>query len=139
LLKYRFEDHCISFCIVFQKGCKCRFLHSFMSTPSTYIHEDRGDNNINETFWFCLDGTIKVSIHLWFSPKDPCCQLSVLASFTKLWLTGATDGRSSLLSVTSIQDRKESMVRRACHMFLIHSCQPLVKFNQRLLNIVCIV
>ena len=46
-----------------QKGCECRCLHPFMSTPSTYIHEDRGDNNMNKTCWFCLDWTIK-SVYL---------------------------------------------------------------------------
>jgi hypothetical protein len=60
LLKYRFEEHSASHSAsCFKKGCKCRFLQPFMSTPSTYIHEDKGDNNINETLWFSVDGTIK--------------------------------------------------------------------------------
>ena len=60
LLKYRFEEHSVSHSAsCFKKGCECRFLQLFMSTPSTYIHVDKGDNNINETFWFSLDGTIK--------------------------------------------------------------------------------
>jgi hypothetical protein len=50
LLKYRFEKHSACHCaLCFKKGCKCRFLFPFMSTPTTYIHEDRGDNNKNET------------------------------------------------------------------------------------------
>ncbi len=36
---------------------------SFMSTPSTYVHEDRGDNNNNETMWFCLNGSFN-SVYL---------------------------------------------------------------------------
>ncbi len=48
LLKYRFEEH--SPChkaSCFKKGCECRFLFPFMSTTSTYIHEDKGDKNEN--------------------------------------------------------------------------------------------
>ncbi len=53
LLKYRFEGHSACHCaLCFKKSCKCRFLFPFMSTPSTYIHEDRGDSNNNETLWF---------------------------------------------------------------------------------------
>jgi hypothetical protein len=59
LLKYRFEEHSACHCAsCFKKGCDCRFLFPFMSTLSTYIHEDRGDNNKNETLWFCLNGSI---------------------------------------------------------------------------------
>ncbi len=46
----------LSLCIIFQKWLQGRFLFPLMSTPSTYIHEDRGDNNMNETLWFCLNG-----------------------------------------------------------------------------------
>ena len=28
-----------------RKGCECRFLFPFMSTTSTYIHEDNDDKN----------------------------------------------------------------------------------------------
>ncbi len=59
LLKYRFKEHSACHCeSYFKKGYKCRFLFPFMSTPSTYIHEDRGDNNHSETLWFCLNGSI---------------------------------------------------------------------------------
>ncbi len=59
LLKYRFEEHSACHCApCFKKGCECRFLFPFLSTHSTYIHEDRGDNNKNETLWFCLNGSI---------------------------------------------------------------------------------
>jgi hypothetical protein len=70
LLKYWFEEHSACHCAwCFKKSCKCRFF-PFMSTPSTYIHEDRGDNNINETLWFCLNGSINSVYPLWLSPKD---------------------------------------------------------------------
>jgi hypothetical protein len=77
LLKYRFEEHSACHCAsCFKKGCKHRFLFTFMSTHSTYIHEDGGDNNNNETLWFCLNGSINsvypfMCIHSWLSPKDP--------------------------------------------------------------------
>ena len=76
LLKYRFEEHSASHSAsCFKKGCECRFLHPFMSTPSTYIHEDRGDNNVNETFWFGLDGTINSVYPFMVLPKRPMgCQ-----------------------------------------------------------------
>jgi hypothetical protein len=78
LLKYRFEEnlacHCAS---CFKKGCKCRcrFLFPFMSAPSTYVHEDRGDNNNNETLWFCLNGSINSVYPFVAIPKRPMgCQ-----------------------------------------------------------------
>jgi hypothetical protein len=76
LLKYRFEEHsachCASCC---KKGCKCRFLFPFMSTPSTYIHEDRGDNNNNETLWFCLNRSFNSVYPFMVVPKRPIgCQ-----------------------------------------------------------------
>ena len=76
LLKYRFEVHSASHSAsCFKKGCECRFLHPFTLTPSTYIHEDRGNNNINETFWFCLDGTINSVYPFMVLPKRPMgCQ-----------------------------------------------------------------
>ncbi len=47
LLKYRFEKHSVCHCALwFKKSCECRFLFPFMSTPSTYIHEDRGDTTM---------------------------------------------------------------------------------------------
>jgi hypothetical protein len=44
LLKYGFEEH--SAChkaSCFKKRCECRFLFPFVSTTSTYIHEDEDD------------------------------------------------------------------------------------------------
>jgi hypothetical protein len=46
-----------------------------MSTPSTYIHEDRGDNNNNETLWFCLNGSFNSVYPFMVFPKRPMgCQ-----------------------------------------------------------------
>ncbi len=45
--------------------------------------------------------------------------LNVLASFKKLWLTGATNGRSLLFSVTSIHVMKRSVVKWTCNMILV--------------------
>jgi len=51
LLKYRFEEHSAYHkASCFKKGCECRFLFPFMSTTSTYIHEDKGDNNEKEIY-----------------------------------------------------------------------------------------
>ena len=76
LLKYRFEEHSASHSAsCFKKGCKCRFLHPFQSTPCTYIHKDKGDDNINETFLFSLDGTIKSVYPFMILSKRPIgCQ-----------------------------------------------------------------
>jgi hypothetical protein len=76
LLKYRFEEHSACLCaLCFKKGCECRFLFPFMSTPSTYIHEDRGDNNKNEILWFCLNGSINSVYPFMVIPKRPMgCQ-----------------------------------------------------------------
>jgi hypothetical protein len=76
LLKYRFEEHSACHCAsCFKKGCKCRFLFPCKSTPSAYIHEDRGDNNNNETLWFCLNGSIISANPLMVIPKRPMgCQ-----------------------------------------------------------------
>ncbi len=72
LLKYRFEEHSACHCaLCFKKGCKYRFLFPFMSTCSTYIHEDRGDNNNNETLWFCLKGSFNSVYPFMFIPKRP--------------------------------------------------------------------
>jgi hypothetical protein len=64
LVKYRFEEH--SAChkaSCFKKGCECRFLFPFMSmfmsTTSTYIHEDKGDKHENEILWYSLDGSTR--------------------------------------------------------------------------------
>ncbi len=60
LLKYRFEEH--SAChkaSCFKKGCECRFLFPYMSTTSTYIHEDKGVKNENEILWHSLDGSTR--------------------------------------------------------------------------------
>jgi hypothetical protein len=51
LLKFRYEEHSAchkSSC--FKKGCECRFAFPFMSTTSTYIHEDKGSKNEKEIF-----------------------------------------------------------------------------------------
>jgi hypothetical protein len=76
LLKYGFQEHSACHCAsCFKKGCKCRFLFPFMSTPSTYIHEDRGDNNKNETLWFCLNGSFNSVYPFMVIPKRPMgCQ-----------------------------------------------------------------
>jgi len=58
LLKNRFEEHSANHAgSCFKKGCECRFLFPFMSSSHTYIHEDRGDNNINKTIRHCLNGS----------------------------------------------------------------------------------
>jgi hypothetical protein len=76
LLKYRFEEHSACHCAsCFKKGCECRFLFPFMSTPSTYIHEDRGDNNSNETLWLCLNGSFNcVYLFMVFLKRPMGCQ-----------------------------------------------------------------
>jgi hypothetical protein len=76
LLKYRFEEHSACHCaLCFKKGCNCRFHFPFMSTLSTYIHEDRGDNNKNETLWFHLNGSFNSVYPFMFIPKRPMgCQ-----------------------------------------------------------------
>jgi hypothetical protein len=51
LLKYRFEEHSTchkSSC--FKKGCELTFLFPFMSTTSTYIHEDEGEKKRKRNF-----------------------------------------------------------------------------------------
>jgi hypothetical protein len=42
-----------------------------MSTPSTYIHEDRGNNNKNETLWFWLNGSFNSVYPFMVIPKRP--------------------------------------------------------------------
>jgi hypothetical protein len=73
---YRFEEHSACHCAsCFKKSCKCRFLLPFISTPSTYIHEDRDDNNKNETLWFCLNGSFNSMYPFMVIPKRPMgCQ-----------------------------------------------------------------
>jgi hypothetical protein len=72
LLKYRFEEHSACHCAsCFTKGCKCRFLFAFISTPSTYKHEDRSDINKNETLWFCLNGSFNSVYPFMVIPKRP--------------------------------------------------------------------
>ena len=47
----------------------------FMSTPCTYIHEDKGDNNKNETLWYSLDGSVNTVYPFIILPKRPMgCQ-----------------------------------------------------------------
>jgi len=72
LLKYRFEEHSACHCpSCFKKGCKCRFLLPFMSTPCTHIHKDRGDNSKNKTMCFYLNETV-VSVYPFIVlPKRP--------------------------------------------------------------------
>ncbi len=66
LLKYRFEEHSACHCAsCFKKGCKCRLLFQFMP------HEDRGDNNKNETLWFCLNGSFNSVYPFMVIPKRP--------------------------------------------------------------------
>jgi hypothetical protein len=49
LLRYRFEEHSFGHSAsCFKKDCECRFLFPFMSTKSTYIHEDKGDKDQNK-------------------------------------------------------------------------------------------
>lgn len=76
LLRYRFEEH--SFChhaSCFKKDCECRFLFPFMSATSTYIHEDRGDQNQNQTLWYFLDGSVNTVYPFMVIPKRPMgCQ-----------------------------------------------------------------
>ncbi len=72
LLKYRFEEH--SAChkaSCFKKGCECRFLFPFKSTPSTYIHEDKGDNNEKEILWYSLDGSTRKMCPFLIFPRRP--------------------------------------------------------------------
>ncbi len=72
LLKYRYEEHSACHCaLCFKKSCKCRALFSFISTPSTCIHEDRGGNNKNETLWFCLNGSINSVYPFMVIPQRP--------------------------------------------------------------------
>ncbi len=70
LLKHRFEEHSSSHCgSCFKKSCECRFMFPFMSTPCTYIHEDKGDNNKNETLWYSLDGSVNIVYPFLILPK----------------------------------------------------------------------
>ncbi len=56
MLKFRFEEHSAYHkASCFKKGCECQFLFPFMSTTSTYIHEDKGDKNEKEILWYSLD------------------------------------------------------------------------------------
>jgi len=59
LFRYRFKEHSFSHSAsCFKKDCECRFLFPFMSTNSTYIHEDKGDKDQNKTLWYFLDGSV---------------------------------------------------------------------------------
>ncbi len=72
LLKHRFKEHSSSHCgSCFKKSCECRFMFPFMSTPCTYIHEDKGDNNKNETLWYSLDGSVNTVYPFLILPKRP--------------------------------------------------------------------
>jgi hypothetical protein len=76
LLGYRFEEH--SFChsaSCFKKDCECRFFFPFMSTNSTYIHEDKGDKDQSKTLWYFLDGSTNTVYPFMVLPKRPMgCQ-----------------------------------------------------------------
>jgi hypothetical protein len=76
LLNYRFEEH--SACqkaSCFKKRCECRFLFPFMSTTSTYIHEDNGDKNENEILQYSLNGSTREICPFIVLPKRPMgCQ-----------------------------------------------------------------
>jgi hypothetical protein len=76
LLKYRFEEHTACHeASCFKKGCECRFLFPFMSTTSTYIHEDKGDKDKNEILWYLLDGSTREICPFIVLPKRPMgCQ-----------------------------------------------------------------
>jgi len=76
LLRYRFEEHSFSHSASHvKKDCECRFLFPFMSTNSTYIHEDKGDNNQNKTLWYFLDGSVNTVYPFMVLPKRPMgCQ-----------------------------------------------------------------
>ncbi len=43
----------------------------FMSTHSTYLHEERGDNNNNETLWFCLNESFNSVYQIMVIHKRP--------------------------------------------------------------------
>jgi hypothetical protein len=76
LLRYRFEEHSFSHSAsCFKKDCECRFLFPFMSTKSTYIHEDKGDKDQNKTLWYFLDGSVNTVYPFMVLPKRPMgCQ-----------------------------------------------------------------
>ena len=76
LLKHRFKEHSSCHCgSCFKTSCECRFMFPFMSTPCTYIHEDKGDNNKNETLWYSLDGSVNTVYPFLILPKRPMgCQ-----------------------------------------------------------------
>jgi len=76
LLRYRFEEHSFSHSAsCFKKDCECRFFFPFMSTNSTYIHEDKGDKDHNKTLWYFLDGSISTVYPFMVLPKSPMgCQ-----------------------------------------------------------------
>ena len=76
LLKHRFEEHSSCHCgSCFKTSCECRFMFPFMSTPCTYIHEDKGDNNKNKTLWYSLDGSVNTVYPFLILPKRPMgCQ-----------------------------------------------------------------
>ncbi len=75
-LKYRFGEH--STChkaSCFKKGCECRFLFPFMSTTSTYIHEDKDVEHENEILWHSLDVSTREICPFIVLPKRPMsCQ-----------------------------------------------------------------
>ncbi len=141
LLKCRFEEHSASHSAsCFKKGCGCRFLQPFMSTPSTYIHEDKGVNNINETFWFSLDGTIKSVCPFMVLSKRPMgCQFinvhnkpisEVLNFNTNIQIGDASQVlNSTLYTSKSTQDEdSEKQLRIGCAV--IKRMKRLLEENQ---------
>ncbi len=76
LLRYRFEEHSFSHSAsCFKKDCECRFLFPFMSTSSTYIHKDKGDQDQNKTLWYFLNGWVNTVYPFMVLPNRPMgCQ-----------------------------------------------------------------
>ncbi len=76
LLKFRFEENSAYHkASCFKKGCECWFLFRFMSTTSTYIHEDKGDKNEKEILWYSLDVSTREICPFLVLPKRPMgCQ-----------------------------------------------------------------
>jgi len=76
LLRYRFEEHSFSHSASHvKKDCECRFLFPFMSTNSTYIHEDKCDKDQNKMLWCFLNGSVNTVHPFMVLPKRPMgCQ-----------------------------------------------------------------
>ncbi len=58
-----------------------------MSTPCTYIHEDKGDNNKNKTLWYSLDGSVNTVYPFLILPTRPMgCQYMHAHNTTKSYI-----------------------------------------------------